>query len=66
MRTYRRHAIVGALLVSAVLTPPDPVSQLMIALPLVLLYQFSILLSRFAHYRRKKELDAALGEGVAS
>ena len=66
MRTYRRHAIVGALLVSAVLTPPDPVSQLMIALPLVLLYQFSILLSRFAHYRRKKELDAALGEGVSS
>lgn len=61
MRMYRRHAIVGALVLSAVLTPPDPVSQLMIALPLVLLYQFSILLSRLAHYRRKKELDAALG-----
>lgn len=61
MRMYRRHAIVGALVLSAVLTPPDPVSQLMIALPLVLLYQFSILLSRFAHHQRKKELDAALG-----
>jgi len=61
MRMYRRHAIVGALVLSAILTPPDPVSQLMIALPLVLLYQFSILLSRLAHHRRKKELDAALG-----
>jgi len=61
MRKYRRHAIVGALAISAVLTPPDPVSQLMIALPLVILYQFSILLSRLAHRRRKKELDAALG-----
>jgi len=61
MRKYRRHAIVGALVLSAILTPPDPVSQLMIALPLVLLYQFSILLSRLAHRRRKKELDAALG-----
>lgn len=61
MRMYRRHAIVGALVLSAILTPPDPVSQLMIAFPLVLLYQFSILLSRLAHRRRKKELDAALG-----
>lgn len=61
MRMYRRHAIVGALVLSAILTPPDPVSQLMIAFPLILLYQFSILLSRLAHRRRKKELDAALG-----
>jgi len=64
MRKYRRHAIVGALVLSAVLTPPDPVSQVMIALPLLLLYQFSIVLSRYAHYRRKKELDAALGSGL--
>ncbi|CAN5347312.1 twin-arginine translocase subunit TatC [soil metagenome] len=62
MRMYRRHAIIGALVMSAILTPPDPVSQLMIAFPLILLYQFSILLSRLAHHRRKKELDAALGE----
>lgn len=62
MRKYRRHAIVGALAISAFLTPPDPVSQLMIAVPLILLYQFSILLSRIAQYRRKKELDAALGD----
>lgn len=62
MRQYRRHAIIGALLIAAVLTPPDPVSQLMIALPLVVLYQFSILLSRYANYRRKKELEAAFSD----
>ena len=59
MRAYRRHAIVGALIMSAVLTPPDPVSQLMIALPIVLLYQFAILLSRIANRKRKKEMEAA-------
>lgn len=59
MKAYRRHAIVGALIMSAVLTPPDPVSQLMIAFPIVLLYQFAILLSRIANRRRKKEMEAA-------
>lgn len=59
MRAYRRHAIVGALIMSAVLTPPDPVSQLMIAFPIVLLYQLAILLSRIANRRRKKEMEAA-------
>lgn len=61
MRQYRRHAIVGSLAIAAFLTPPDPVSQVMIALPLIVLYQFSILLSRFANRKRKKELAAALG-----
>ena len=61
MRQYRRHAIVGSLGIAAFLTPPDPVSQIMIALPLIVLYQFSILLSRFANRKRKKELDKALG-----
>ena len=59
MKAYRRHAIVGALIMSAVLTPPDPVSQLMIAFPIILLYQFSILLSRIANKKRKKEMEAA-------
>lgn len=65
MRQYRRHAIVGSLAIAAFLTPPDPVSQIMIAVPLIVLYQFSIVLSRFANRKRKKELDAALGEGDA-
>ncbi|MEX0944248.1 MAG: twin-arginine translocase subunit TatC [Balneolaceae bacterium] len=59
MKLYRRHAIVGAMVVAAFLTPPDPVSQIMIALPLILLYQFSIFLSKIAVKQRKKDLEAA-------
>ena len=42
MRHYRRHAIVTILLLSAFFTPPDPVSLLMMSLPLIVLYELSI------------------------
>ncbi len=42
MRSYRRHAIVVILILGAMLTPPDPFSQILIALPLVGLYQVGI------------------------
>lgn len=42
----RRHAIVLILIVSAVLTPPDAVSQVIMALPLVVLYELGIIVSR--------------------
>ncbi len=45
MKEYRRHAIIIILLTSAVLTPPDVISQVLIAFPLVLLYQLSIFIS---------------------
>jgi len=45
MKTYRRHAIIMILLASAILTPPDVISQVLIALPLVILYQISIFIN---------------------
>ena len=42
----RRHAIVAIFIMSAILTPPDCISQIFMALPLMALYEFSILLSR--------------------
>ncbi len=42
LRAYRRHAIVGILILAAVLTPPDIFSQLLMALPLLLLYEACI------------------------
>jgi sec-independent protein translocase protein TatC len=45
LRHYRKYAIVSFLIVGALLTPPDPLSQLLIFIPLVLLYEFSIFLS---------------------
>lgn len=57
MRTYRRHAIVVILILGAVLTPPDPLSQILISIPLFGLYQFSIFISAAVHRKqRKKEL----------
>lgn len=42
MRRIRRYAIVGIFILGAIFTPPDPVSQLLMALPLLLLYEISI------------------------
>ncbi|MDX1642332.1 MAG: twin-arginine translocase subunit TatC [Balneolaceae bacterium] len=62
MKKFRRHAIIGALILAAFLTPPDPVSQVMIAVPIIFLYQLSILLSRIASKKRKKEMEAAFSK----
>lgn len=45
LRHYRRYALVGILVFSAILTPPDPVSQVLMAVPLLALYELSILIS---------------------
>ena len=42
MRRIRRYAIIGIFVLGAIFTPPDPVSQLLMALPLLLLYEISI------------------------
>jgi sec-independent protein translocase protein TatC len=62
MKAYRRHAIVAVMIVAAFLTPPDPVSQLMIAIPLLFLYQFAIFLSKVANKQRKRALEKAFGD----
>lgn len=45
MRAYRRHSIVGILMVAAIITPPDVVTQFLIGIPLYFLYEVSILVS---------------------
>jgi sec-independent protein translocase protein TatC len=55
---FRRHAIVGILLTSAILTPPDPISQVMLAGPVYLLFELSILISRMVYRRRQIEEEA--------
>lgn len=42
LRSGRRYAIVGVFVVAAVVTPPDPISQMMLAIPICLLYEVSI------------------------
>ena len=54
----RRYVIVGVVAVAAIVTPPDPGSQLILALPLYILFEGSLLLMRIGEKRRAKE-DAA-------
>ena len=54
MKTYRRHAIVVILVLGALLTPPDPISQVLIAIPLFGLYQISIYISASVLRRQRK------------
>lgn len=57
MKKYRRHAYVLMLLLSAIITPPDVFSQIMVAFPLVFLYEIGIVISRRVAKRRAKEED---------
>jgi len=51
----RRYAIVGAFAIAAVLTPPDVISQLMLAIPLMLLYEFALIAIWFTERRRARQ-----------
>ena len=46
--TYRPHCIVGALIVAAILTPPDPYTQMLMAGPIIVLYELGYQIARFA------------------
>jgi sec-independent protein translocase protein TatC len=59
MRAYRRHAIVVLLIVAAIITPPDVVSQTIVAIPLFALYEVSILVADSVKRKRDKTLAAA-------
>jgi len=54
MKKFRKFAILCSFILSAILTPPDVATQLMMALPIIILYEISIFLSK-AMYRKKEE-----------
>ncbi len=53
MKKFRKFAILCSFILSAILTPPDVATQIMMALPLIVLYEVSIIISQ-AVYRKKK------------
>jgi sec-independent protein translocase protein TatC len=55
LKEIRSFVIVGAFVVAAVVTPPDVVSQLMLAIPLCLLYEVGIFVARFVEKPRPAE-----------
>ena len=62
MRKYRGHVIVSAFILSALLTPPDPVTQSLMAVPIVILYEVGILCSKIAARPRRLPGDGPPGE----
>jgi sec-independent protein translocase protein TatC len=62
LKSGRRYAIVGAFAVAAVLTPPDIISQLMLAIPLCLLYELALIAIWFTQRRREKAAAMAAAE----
>ena len=55
MKQYRSHGVVGALVISAIITPPDLSSQILVTLPLLVLYEISIYVSKFVLIRSKSK-----------
>jgi sec-independent protein translocase protein TatC len=47
LREIRPYVIVGAFVISAIVTPPDVLSQLLLAIPMSLLYELGLLIARF-------------------
>lgn len=65
LKSGRKFAIVGVFIVAAVLTPPDPISQIAMAVPLMALYELSVQAVRVIDIRRKKrEAKEAADEAV--
>ena len=46
LKRYRKHAFVLILILSAIITPPDVFSQILVSLPLVMLYEVGIMISK--------------------
>ncbi len=56
LRKYRKYALVLVLIVSAIITPPDIVSQIIVAIPVLVLYEVSIFIAKIIEKRQKEEL----------
>jgi sec-independent protein translocase protein TatC len=57
LKKGRKYAIVAIFVVAAVLTPPDVISQIMLAVPILLLYEIGILICKSVTKKREKELN---------
>jgi sec-independent protein translocase protein TatC len=54
MAAKRKYAIVGVFIVAAIFTPPDPLSQISLAVPIIILYEISIIMAKMVEKKRAK------------
>ncbi|MEL6987572.1 MAG: twin-arginine translocase subunit TatC, partial [Bacteroidota bacterium] len=59
LKKYRKHAFVVILVVSAIITPPDVITQLLIGFPLYMLYEISIRISKRVQVKADEEKESA-------
>ncbi len=57
LASKRKYIILAVAIVAAILTPPDVVSQIMLAIPILLLFEIGLLITRFVHPRSTKEAE---------
>jgi sec-independent protein translocase protein TatC len=62
MRKYRKHAIVVIFIIAAIITPPDVFSQTLVAIPLLILYEVSILISARVMKQKNKESEEFMND----
>ncbi|MFT6981764.1 MAG: sec-independent protein translocase protein TatC [Crocinitomicaceae bacterium] len=55
LKKYRKHAIIGILILSALITPPDLISQVIVGIPIVLLYEVGIFVSKRVEKKSKNQ-----------
>jgi sec-independent protein translocase protein TatC len=61
LKAKRRYAVVLAFVAAAILTPPDPLSQVGLAIPIILLYEISIIAARYVEKAKAKAKAEAEG-----
>ena len=59
LKEYRKYALVLVLILAAVITPPDIISQVIVAIPMVILYEVSIKISKFIVKKQQKAANTA-------
>jgi sec-independent protein translocase protein TatC len=60
---YRKHSIVVICILAAIITPPDIFSMTLVSIPLLLLYEVGIMISKMVYKKKKKEHDEFMSEG---
>ena len=63
LKSVRPYVVVGAFIVAAIFTPPDVLSQVMLAVPLCILFEAGLLIARFMGNRAEQQAAAAPEEG---
>jgi sec-independent protein translocase protein TatC len=57
LKKYRKYALVIVLILSAIITPPDIVSQIIVAIPVLILYEVSIIISKVIYKQEQRKFN---------